>query len=200
MRSCCNYKDVTEATKETKEARDVENAAAAAAVLGKEHIDIDGTLTLSTALKVDAELLWNLLEKILQFDAKKYEGLFADAGLIDAVTLPLLSRSRTLCASLYATKQFLSSCGKEDDNRLHLQASVIKAADFSLQTLMLLCNALCSMILASPHLGRAARDQGLCEELHDIIENSELQATKAALKVCTSISLTPLLPVTTPCS
>ncbi len=180
---CCDYKEFTEATKEAK-AREGENAAAAAATLGKEPIDIDDILTTAMALMVDAELLWELLEKILQFDIKKYEAFFVDAGLIDAVTLPLLSRSRTLGASLYAAKEFSSSsCGDDDDNRLHLQASALKAADFSLHTLMMLCNALCSMISASPHLGRTARDQGLCKELHEIIEKSELQATKAALKV-----------------
>ncbi len=132
-------------------------------------------------LNIDAELLCELLEKILQFDVKKYESIFADAGLIDAVMLPLLTRSRALSASLYAAAERFSNSG--DNNQLNLRTSTLKAADCSLHTLTLLCNALCSMITASPHLGRAARDQGLCEELHKIIEKNELQATKAALKV-----------------
>ncbi len=171
--------------KESSTESTTEEAKNAPALGGKEQPggDIDKILNATTALKVDAELLWELLEKILQFDVKKYEAFFVDAGLIESIALPFLSRSRILGASLSIGEECFSSDGGSSSNQLQLQSSILKAADFSLQTLMLLCNVLCNMISASPHLGRTARGQGLCKELHKIVEKSELQAAKAALKV-----------------
>ncbi len=137
-------------------------------------MDVNVVLTDAKILNADAELLCELLEKILQFDVKKYESIFADAGLIDAIMLPLLARARELIASLFSASEMFSNT---------LRSSTLKAADCSLDILTLLCNALCSMISASPHLGCVARDQGICEELHKIIEKNGLQAAKAALKV-----------------
>jgi hypothetical protein len=118
------------------------------------------------ALVQDADALWGMLEKLLQFDARKFADILASLGLFDDVLSPLLAKTKSL--------------GPPEGPEGGMSSAPSRLASRILQ---LQCQMMSALLAVSPRLCRLARGLDLLGFVHLVIETYPAEDAKVALKV-----------------
>jgi hypothetical protein len=188
-------------------------AAAASASSGSSSstaASIARACALASLLLDDAELVWRMLEKLLEFDEAKYSYMFQTTGLLDGVVEPLLRRALTVTITAPAVVRSAASsaacspvCSPQSSPKAARIATAVAAAAAAFKSaaasrigagaspvsvlltrvVTLLCRMLARLIARSPAACAQFRELNVHHLLYEIIAQHGAGPAEAALSV-----------------